>query len=169
MVCARYQFGFGRRHAPNFFCRIRSCITRLKIRKQAHPFILTAKAGQKKCSGEFSKPSPMFGKTHARKAQKSVSEWRRFGMCEKTHGLSQKTQAMYFKIQGTYFKIYALYFLPFQVSEKQQLTETVKIPLSSWFAAGYKFSSQTRKKIKPEYIFEESFGLKFLGKSATPQ
>ena len=25
------------------------------------------------------------------------------------------------------------------------------------------------KNIKPEYIFEESFGLKFLGKSATPQ
>ena len=34
---------------------------------------------------------------------------------EKTHGLSQKTQ-------GTYFKISALYFLPFQVSDKQQLT-----------------------------------------------
>ena len=41
---------------------------------------------------------------------------------EKTHGLSQKTQGTYFKISALYFKIYGLYFLPFQVSDKQQLT-----------------------------------------------
>ena len=41
---------------------------------------------------------------------------------EKTHGLSQKTQGTYFKISAWYFKIYGLYFLPFQVSDKQQLT-----------------------------------------------
>ena len=40
----------------------------------------------------------------------------------KTHGLSQKTQGTYFKISALYFKIYGLYFLPFQVSDKQQLT-----------------------------------------------
>ena len=41
---------------------------------------------------------------------------------EKTHGLSQKTQGTYFKISALYFKIYGLYFLPFQVADKQQLT-----------------------------------------------
>ena len=41
---------------------------------------------------------------------------------EKTHGLSQKTQGTYFKISALYFKIYGLYFLPFQASDKQQLT-----------------------------------------------
>ena len=41
---------------------------------------------------------------------------------EKTHGLSQKIQGTYFKISALYFKIYGLYFLPFQVSDKQQLT-----------------------------------------------
>ena len=41
---------------------------------------------------------------------------------EKTHGLSQKTHGTYFKISALYFKIYGLYFLPFQVSDKQQLT-----------------------------------------------
>ena len=41
---------------------------------------------------------------------------------EKTHGLSQKTHGTYFKISALCFKIYGLYFLPFQVSDKQQLT-----------------------------------------------
>ena len=41
---------------------------------------------------------------------------------EKTHGLSQKTQGIYFKISALCFKIYSMYFLPFQVSDKQQLT-----------------------------------------------
>ena len=41
---------------------------------------------------------------------------------EKTHGLSQKIQGTYFKKSALYFKIYGLYFLPFQVSDKQQLT-----------------------------------------------
>ena len=41
---------------------------------------------------------------------------------EKTHGLSQKIQGTYFKISALYFKIYGLYFLPFQISDKQQLT-----------------------------------------------
>ena len=44
---------------------------------------------------------------------------------EKTHGLSQKTQGTYFKISALYFKIYGLYFLPFQVSDKQQLTNSL--------------------------------------------
>ena len=41
---------------------------------------------------------------------------------EKTHGLSQKIQGTYFKISALCFKIYGLYFLPFQVSDKQRLT-----------------------------------------------
>ena len=44
---------------------------------------------------------------------------------EKTHGLSQKIQGTYFKISALYFKIYGLYFLPFQVSDKQQLTNSL--------------------------------------------
>ena len=42
---------------------------------------------------------------------------------ENTHGLSQKIQGTYFKISALYFKIYALYFSPFQIPEKQSLSE----------------------------------------------
>ena len=50
---------------------------------------------------------------------------------EKTHGLSQKIQGTYFKISALYFKIYGLYFLPFQVSDKQQLTNPLQFALIS--------------------------------------
>ena len=53
---------------------------------------------------------------------------------QKTHGLSQKRQAIYFKIQGTYFKISALYFSSFQISDKQQLTKSLRFGLYVWFS-----------------------------------
>ena len=37
---------------------------------------------------------------------------------------------MYFEISALYFKIYALYFLLFQVSDKQQLTNSLQFALT---------------------------------------